>query len=192
MKTFIDEKVEKLIKEINQLKVVTYDEVLKEDEEQPLLDCIEVDTGVFAYNAGQDLFILQDLFTNVIENCNTSQLKLFLQYILEQQEGQPLSQKNIKSIEVNNETPFERFKRKIKKINEIIADIDKMQQVTLEQLEDINNEEPFENYHLYAYAFIYKSIYNNKYYLEHIGSNVIDTINKRKLVFILLNNLGNG
>lgn len=88
-------------------------------------------------------------------------------------------------------TPFERFQKKVKKINEIIADVDNMQGVLLEQLENVNNKEIFESYNLYGYAFIYKSIYNNKYYFKHIKSNNIDTINKRNLIFILLNNLGN-
>lgn len=74
----LNEKAEKIIEDIKQLKVVTYDEVLNEDNEKPLLDCIEVGVGVFVYNAGQDLFIIQDLYADSIKRCNTPYLMAYI------------------------------------------------------------------------------------------------------------------
>lgn len=77
------------------------------------------------------------------------------------------------------------------KTKEIIADIDRMQEVSMEQLEDGNRDEAFENYHLPYFAYIYKSEYKNNYYIEYIATDEIDIVNKQGLTDIIFDYLYN-
>lgn len=80
---YLNKKVEKVIEEVKKLRVVTYNELLQVENEDALYDDGEwVTPFVFIYNAGEDLFIIQDFYKDSLIKCNKPYLIKYLKVIL--------------------------------------------------------------------------------------------------------------